>query len=182
MLLKDVLVLKLDGVPDDVGDVIDPDGLSVEEGDAPVQFGFLGGAEDLLGHARLRKLDKEVRADITLFEHLSLETLDALLDTTPAVGGVVLQRQREFPGFIERALVRRLGLSHSPNADKRIGSLRAQGYSIEAKVDPGLSDAKFEVDVHQGRVPAPPRVLKRRARRPPPGRRAPEPRAGAAQS
>jgi hypothetical protein len=67
------------------------------------------------------------------------------------VGGSVLQRQREFPGFIERALVRRLGLSHSPNADKRIGSLRAQGYSIEAKakVDPGLSDAKFEVDVHR---------------------------------
>jgi hypothetical protein len=116
MLIKNVRVLNLDGLPDQTNEVFLPKGVTVEpEVPVTVQFG-----ENKIGTAKLRIEGDAVFADLDLF------LVPPLVDIWPAVGGEKVSRLRgdeRWPTIIKTAHINQIGLCASPNADSRIEKL-----------------------------------------------------------
>lgn len=114
-----VKVLNLDEVPDSTGEVIWADGVTLPEGDVPVQYNFSTDAVDHMGYAKLERREDGVYADITLLPR----DKDNAPACYPAVCGVTFDRSGP---DIKKCAIRSIGLSLSKNADPRIKTLEEQ--------------------------------------------------------
>lgn len=120
-----VKVLNLDGRPDSVGDVIEPDGVELKPEPVPVEWGFDDAPRNRMGAARLERRADGVYAEVELNKDWAQDIAGVRL-MYPAVGGVTLERGGRDPLHIKRCLVTRIGLSSSKNADPRIPSVGEQ--------------------------------------------------------
>lgn len=173
MLVKNVCVLKMDQIPDSVGEVFDPSGVVLAEGTVPVTLGFSRELQDQLGYATLRRAGNEVLATLYLYDGLPhMPATHELLSLTPAVGGQCNRKEQVINAagtrgsIIRSARIDGIGLSCGRNADKRICSLREQitsaafdtedgGVVFVAGGDEKASDEDFAAAVAAKRVVSP---------------------------
>jgi hypothetical protein len=125
------LVLHLDAVPDDQGETFDPNGLCFVPECYVSKSPGSNALEDIIGFAKLHiGADKNLYADITI-----LNFVEGPLKLFPSVVGSVLERNGT---VLSQTVVKGLGLTTSPNTDKRIPAIDIP--ALEKRVDPFDSD------------------------------------------
>jgi hypothetical protein len=107
------LVLYLDGVPDDTGEIFDPKGLCFVPECLISKNPGSTSVDDIIGRAKLYiGDDSNLYADIDVFNYV-----DGPLKLYPSVVGTCLERN-EF--VLSQTVVKGLGLTTNKNTDKRI--------------------------------------------------------------
>lgn len=126
-IAKNVLILNVDNVPDNFGEVFDPAGIELAEGDVPVLYSSVSDPENVRGYAKLRRgEDGNIYADI---DFRGPETqVDRLTNLYPSIIGTLFTASKVFGvRVLDRVLVFGVEVSYDRNADHRIKTLGEQG-------------------------------------------------------
>jgi hypothetical protein len=115
-------VLVADGQPDSVGECFLGEGVTLPETDVPVYLEFQRTLGGLIGRAKLSKEGHVVFAEMDLVDMKLPPHAPRIL--YPAVGGKVFEREEK---VIKKCKVTDIGLSITPNADRRIQTMVLQG-------------------------------------------------------
>ena len=114
-----VKILNLDKMPDSMGEIIDPPGVTVREGEVPVVYDYSDDITKLMGYATLEVAVDGVYANIRHREGAA----HTLLGLYPGAGGVTTER---VGNIIKKCEIRMVGVHMGRNADYRIKTIGVQ--------------------------------------------------------
>jgi len=114
-----VKILNLDKMPDSMGEIFDPPGVTVREGEVPVVYDYSDDITKLMGYATLEVAVDGVYATIRPFK----ETEKTIMYLYPGAGGMTTER---VGNIIKKCQIRVVGVHMGRNTDYRIKTIGEQ--------------------------------------------------------